>query len=472
MQSNRVKEGYRIEHDLLGEKEVPSSAYYGIQTMRALDNFPISGVPLSHFPAFVRGFAVVKMAAAIANKELNLIDESVADGIKRACKEILDGHYNEQFVVDMIQGGAGTSTNMNANEVIANRVLEILGREKGDYDICHPNNHVNCSQSTNDAYPTALKIAVIKSNQVLIAELRELIRAFGSKADEFKDVIKMGRTQLQDAVPITLGQEFEAYAVTLDEEVDRLEETAQLFLEMNMGGTAVGTGINTKPGYRRLVIEQLRLFSGLPVSLASNLVESTQDTGAFVMYSSALKRLSVKLSKICNDLRLLSSGPRAGLNEINLPKVQPGSSIMPGKVNPVIPEVMNQITYKVIGNDLTITLAAEAGQLQLNVMLPIIAQSLFWSIEMLCKGMSTLKSRCIVGITANRDRCRELVENSIGLVTVLVPVLGYETCSDLAKEALADNKGIYELVLEKELLSHEELNKLLSLESMVGSFGD
>lgn len=472
MQSNRVKEGYRIEHDLLGEKEVPSSAYYGIQTMRALDNFPISGVPVSHFPAFVRGFAVVKMAAAIANKELNLIDESVADGIKRACKEILDGHYNEQFVVDMIQGGAGTSTNMNANEVIANRVLEILGREKGDYDICHPNNHVNCSQSTNDAYPTALKIAVIKSNQVLIAELRELIRAFGSKADEFKDVIKMGRTQLQDAVPITLGQEFEAYAVTLDEEVDRLEETAQLFLEMNMGGTAVGTGINTKPGYRRLVIEQLRLFSGLPVSLASNLVESTQDTGAFVMYSSALKRLSVKLSKICNDLRLLSSGPRAGLNEINLPKVQPGSSIMPGKVNPVIPEVMNQITYKVIGNDLTITLAAEAGQLQLNVMLPIIAQSLFWSIEMLCKGMSTLKSRCIVGITANRDRCRELVENSIGLVTVLVPVLGYETCSDLAKEALADNKGIYELVLEKELLSHEELNKLLSLESMVGPLGD
>ena len=472
MQSNRVKEGYRIEHDLLGEKEVPSSAYYGIQTMRALDNFPISGVPLSHFPAFVRGFAVVKMAAAIANKELNLIDESVANVIKQACKEILEGHYNEQFVVDMIQGGAGTSTNMNANEVIANRALEILGREKGDYDICHPNNHVNCSQSTNDAYPTALKIAVIKSNQVLIAELRELIRAFGSKADEFKDVIKMGRTQLQDAVPITLGQEFEAYAVTLDEEVDRLEETAQLFLEMNMGGTAVGTGINTKPGYRRLVIEQLRLFSGLPVSLASNLVESTQDTGAFVMYSSALKRLSVKLSKICNDLRLLSSGPRAGLNEINLPKVQPGSSIMPGKVNPVIPEVMNQITYKVIGNDLTITLAAEAGQLQLNVMLQIIAQSLFWSIEMLCKGMSTLKSRCIVGITANRDRCRELVENSIGLVTVLVPVLGYETCSDLAKEALADNKGIYELVLEKELLSHEELNKLLSLESMVGPLGD
>ena len=468
MQSNRVKSGYRIEHDLLGEKEVPSSAYYGIQTMRALKNFPISGVPISHFPAFIRGFAVVKMAAAMANKELKLIDENTADGIKQACEEILDDHHHEQFVVDLIQGGAGTSTNMNTNEVIANRALEILGREKGDYDICHPNNHVNCSQSTNDAYPTALKIALIKSNQLLIAELRKLIGSFSNKALEFKDVVKMGRTQLQDAVPITLGQEFETYAVTLDEEIDRLEQIAQLFLEINMGGTAVGTGINTKPGYRRLVIEHLRSISGLPVVLASNLVEATQDTGAFTMYSSALKRLSIKLSKICNDLRLLSSGPRAGLNEINLPKVQPGSSIMPGKVNPVIPEVMNQITYKVIGNDLSITLAAEAGQLQLNVMLPIIAQSLFWNIEILCKGIGTLRSRCIEGITANKEQCRKLVENSIGLVTVLVPVLGYETCSELAKQALAENRGIYELVLEKELLSIEELNKFLSLESMVG----
>ncbi|MBT8360848.1 MAG: aspartate ammonia-lyase [Deltaproteobacteria bacterium] len=472
MQHISAQEDYRIEHDLLGEKEVPNAAYYGIQTMRALENFPITGVPLAHHPSFIRAFAQVKFAAAEANKELGLVEEKIAEAIKQACRNIIDDQLHDQFVVDMIQGGAGTSTNMNANEVIANHALELLGREKGEYEFCHPNNHVNCSQSTNDAYPSALKIAIIQSNIALTEELDGLIQAFRSKAEEFKDVIKMGRTQLQDAVPITLGQEFEAYSVTLEEEIERLGQTAELFLELNMGGTAVGTGINTKSGYRRIVIEQLRAITGFPVTRALNLVESTQDTGAFIMYSSALKRLSVKLSKICNDLRLLSSGPRTGLNEINLPKVQPGSSIMPGKVNPVIPEVMNQITYKVIGNDLTVTLAAEAGQLQLNVMFPVIAQSLGESIEMLIKGMSILKSRCIEGITANKDRCRELVENSIGLVTVLVPELGYEVCSNLARQALVENKGIYELVLEKELLSQENLNSFLSLESMVGPLID
>jgi len=345
----------------------------------------------------------------------------------------------------MIQGGAGTSTNMNANEVIANRALEIMGYEKGQYEYCHPNTHINLSQSTNDAYPTAIKIALIKSNEALIVVLKELIKAFRDKACEFEFVIKMGRTQLQDAVPMTLGQEFEAYAVTLDEEIQRLEENANLFLEVNMGGTAIGTGINAKPGYSDKVISHLRTITGLKVKNAKNLVEATQDTGAFVMYSSAIKRLAIKLSKISNDLRLLSSGPRAGFNEINLPPMQPGSSIMPGKVNPVIPEVVNQIAYKVIGNDITVTMAAEAGQLELNVMEPVIVQSIFESIEMLKNGMSTLRSRCIEGITANPENCRKMVENSIGLVTALNPVLGYETCTKLAKEALERNIGVYDL---------------------------
>jgi aspartate ammonia-lyase len=367
----------------------------------------------------------------------------------------------------MIQGGAGTSTNMNANEVIANRALEILGHEKGDYEFCHPNNHVNLSQSTNDVYPTALEIAFIYSSKSLIAVLRELIISFRRKANEFSNVIKMGRTQLQDAVPMTLGQEFESFAVTLGEEIERLEQNAELFLEVNLGGTAIGTGINTDPEYRELAIKYLQEITGLPVRLASNLVEATQDTGAFVMFSSAVKRLAVKLSKICNDLRLLSSGPRAGLNEINLPKMQPGSSIMPGKVNPVIPEVMNQIAFKVIGNDLTVTLAAEAGQLQLNVMEPVIAQSIFESIEMLKNGISTLKYRCIDGITANVKRCREMVVNSIGIVTALTPALGYEICSNLAKEALETDRSLYELVIEKGLLTREQLETLLLPENMI-----
>jgi aspartate ammonia-lyase len=457
----------RPEHDLLGEREVPYEYYYGIQTLRALENFNISGITLMHFPDLIVALAMVKMAAAKANHELGLMARPVCDAISQACNEIINGKNHTQFVVDMIQGGAGTSTNMNANEVIANRALEILGYEKGDYKYCHPNNHINLSQSTNDAYPTALKIALIYSNRKLVDVLKLLIQSFCAKAKEFSAIIKMGRTQLQDAVPMTLGQEFESYGVTLGEEVERLNQNVSLFLEVNMGGTAIGTGINADPRYSEKVINHLRQITGLEVKLAPNLVEATQDTGAFVMYSSAIKRLAVKLSKIANDLRLLSSGPRAGINEINLPPMQPGSSIMPGKVNPVIPEVVNQIAFKVIGNDLTVTLAAEAAQLELNVMEPVIAESLFESIEMLKNGMATLKYRCVDGITANEEVCRRYVQNSIGLVTALNPVLGYETCTALAREALESNRGVYELVLEKNLLSQEELDKLLAPESMV-----
>lgn len=458
----------RLEHDLLGDREVPHERYYGIQTLRALENFNISGITLTFFPALIEALAMVKMAAARANQDLGLLSRPIADAIAQACNEIINGKFHAQFVVDLIQGGAGTSTNMNANEVIANRALEILGYEKGEYKYCHPNNHVNLSQSTNDAYPTAVKIAIYNSNKRLTSVLARLIESFRERAEAFHNVLKMGRTQLQDAVPMTLGQEFEAYAVTLQEEINRLNQNAQLFLEVNMGGTAIGTGINADPEYSHKVIAHLCDITQLDIQLASNLVEATQDTGAFVMYSSALKRLAVKLSKICNDLRLLSSGPRAGLNEINLPPMQPGSSIMPGKVNPVIPEVVNQIAFKVIGNDLTVTLAAEAGQLELNVMEPVIVESIFESIETLKNGMETLQHRCIEGITANEKRCLEYVQHSIGLVTALNPVLGYEVCTQLAREALANDRGVYELVLEKKLLSQEELDQLLAPENMIG----
>lgn len=457
----------RIEHDLLGEREVPVECYYGIQTLRALENFKITGIPLSMFPLFVNSLASVKMAAALANSELGLLDTEVAEAICGACEEIRKGRIHSQFVVDMIQGGAGTSTNMNTNEVIANRALEILGHNKGEYQYCHPNNHVNLSQSTNDVYPTALKIAIINSTGVLIDVLKELVSAFRAKSDEFSKVIKMGRTQLQDAVPMTLGQEFHAYSVTLLEEIERLTQNAALFLEINLGGTAIGTGINADPRYSDLAVSHLRKITGLDLKIAPDLVEATQDTGAFVIYSSAIKRLAVKLSKISNDLRLLSSGPRTGINEINLPPMQPGSTIMPGKVNPVIPEVVNEICFKVIGNDLTVTLAAEAGQLELNAMEPIIAYAIFDSIEMLKNGMRVLKHRCVDGITANIERCREMVENSVGLVTALSPVLGYEVTGELAQEALKYNKGVYELVLAKKLMSKEELDRLLTPENML-----
>mgnify|MGYP000877074957 FL=1 len=457
----------RSESDLLGEREVPVESYYGVQTLRAMENFNISGVTLNFFPSLIEALSMVKESAAEANFELGLLDQSVRDAIVLTCREIQNGKYHNQFVVDMIQGGAGTSTNMNANEVIANRALEMLGYEKGDYAQCHPNNHVNLSQSTNDAYPTSVKIALYNSNRKLVAVLKTLVGSFHRKGEEFSHVLKMGRTQLQDAVPMTLGQEFEAYAVTLAEEIERLNQNARLFLEVNMGATAIGTGINSEPGYSDKVIRHLRRITGLELALASNLVEATQDTGAFVMYSSAVKRLAVKLSKICNDLRLLSSGPRAGINEINLPPMQPGSSIMPGKVNPVIPEVVNQIAFKVIGNDLTVTMASEAGQLELNVFEPVIVHSVFESVEMLINGINTLRFRCIDGITANEERCRSMVENSIGLVTALVPWIGYKAANELAREALASGESVYSLVLSKNLLSKEKLNQILAPENML-----
>ena len=457
----------RQEHDLLGNMNVPEEYYFGIQTMRALENFHISRVRLYFFPELIRALADVKEAAAMANRDLGQLDASIASAIIEACKEIRGGALHDHFVVDMVQGGAGTSTNMNANEVIANRALEILGHKRGEYKYCHPNNHVNHSQSTNDAYPTAVKIALIRSIEKLVGSIKWLVEAFRAKGEEFAGVIKMGRTQLQDAVPMTLGQEFEAYAANLSEEVDRLEQNMKLFLEVNMGATAIGTGINADPDYSPLCIKYLREITGLPVVAASNMIEATNDTGAFVMNSSALKRLAVKLSKICNDLRLLSSGPRTGLNEINLPPMQPGSSIMPGKVNPVIPEVVNQVAFRVIGNDLTVTIAAEAGQLELNVMEPIIVHSIFESIEMLVNAMNTLRDKCVTGITANEGVCRNLVYNSIGLVTALNPYLGYETSTELAREALQTGRGIYELVLDKKLMSQEELDNVLRPENMI-----
>ncbi len=457
----------RTEHDLLGNKEVPVEYYFGVQTMRAMENFHISRVRLYFFPELIKALAMVKEAAACANRDLGQIDGQVAQAVIEACQEVRQGKFDEHFVVDMVQGGAGTSTNMNANEVIANRALEILGYQRGEYKYCHPNNVVNMSQSTNDAYPTSVKIALINSIMKLQSSLKCLIEAFRAKGAEFSQVIKMGRTQLQDAVPMTLGQEFEAYAANLSEEVERLEQNYKLFLEVNMGATAIGTGINADPDYSPLCIKYLREITGLPIIAATNMIEATNDTGAFIMNSSALKRLAVKLSKICNDLRLLASGPRTGLNEINLPPMQPGSSIMPGKVNPVIPEVVNQVAFKVIGNDLTVTIAAEAGQLELNVMEPVIVHSLFESIDLLCNGMNTLRDRCVVGITANEEVCRRLVYNSIGLVTALNPYLGYETSTELAKTALETGKGIYDLVLERNLMSKEELENVLSPENMI-----
>jgi aspartate ammonia-lyase len=460
---------YRIESDLLGDLQVPAEAYYGVQTQRAIDNFYITGSKMSDFPEFVRAVACVKLAAAQTNNELGLLSKELLSPIETACKELIDGKLHCQFPVDMIQGGAGTSVNMNANEVIANRVLELLGHKKGEYQYCSPNDHINCSQSTNDAYPTTIKLAVIKMNESLVKHLSQLIDAFRQKGKEFAEVIKMGRTQLQDAVPMTLGQEFEAFAATLEEEISRLNNLSKLFLEINMGGTAIGTGLNAPAGYPKLCAEKLAKITGEDFVPASNLVEATPDTGSYVMYSSALKRMAVKLSKICNDLRLLSSGPRAGLNEINLPPMQPGSSIMPGKVNPVIPEVVNQVCFKVIGNDLTVTFAAEAGQLQLNVMEPVICQAIMESIVFLERALDTLREKCIVGITANKEVCLNMVKNSIGIVTALNPYIGYKNSTKIAKEALQTGKSVYDLVLEHQLLSKDKLDQILDPKNMLES---
>src|ERR1700751_182295 len=461
----------RIEHDLLGEKPIPDDVYYGVQTARALENFHISAVPISQYPDLIRALAIVKLAAARANYECKQFDERVLHGIEGACQEIIDGRLHDQFNVDLIQGGAGTSTNMAANEVIANRALEFMGFVKGQYEYCDPHNHVNCSQSTNDAYPTALHLAIILLNEKLVTRLRSLVDAFRRKGDEFRDVIKMGRTQLQDAVPMTLGQEFHSFAESLDNEVVALERVENVLYEVNMGGTAIGTGLNAPTGDAQRCVNHLAQITGKPVKLAINLVEATQDTQPFVLFSSVLKSLAIKLSKICNDLRLLSSGPRAGLGEINLPAMQPGSSIMPGKVNPVIPEVVNQVCFKAIGNDLAVTLAAEGGQLQLNVMEPISAYCILESQTMFMNAADTLRQHCVAGITANNDVCRRYVEHSIGVVTALNPLLGYDIATELAAEALNTGKGIVQLVREKKLLSEEQISSVLDPRVMTGTSG-
>lgn len=458
----------RIENDLLGDSNVPMDAYFGVQTQRAIENFHISGVKLSQFPEFIKGLAYVKWAAAETNFALGLLEEKLKNAIVQAAKEVISGQFNDQFPIDMIQGGAGTSTNMNINEVLANRALEIMGYQKGEYQYCSPNDHVNLSQSTNDAYPTSIHLAAINLNIKLIEHLKKLIQSFRRKGVEFKHVLKMGRTQLQDAVPMTMGQEFEAYAATLEEEIERLNQNSALFLEINMGATAIGTGLNAAPGYAKLCASTLAQITGLPFVSAPNLIEATPDTGSYVIYSSALKRMAIKISKICNDLRLLSSGPRCGLNEINLPPMQPGSSIMPGKVNPVIPEVMNQVCFRVIGNDLTVTMAAEAGQLQLNVMEPVLIYAIMESMALLSNGMDTLATKCIDGITANEAHCRDMVLHSIGIVTALNPYIGYKNSTKIAKEALETGKSVYNLVLEHNLLSKEKLDDILNPENMLG----
>ena len=457
----------RREEDLLGFRDVDEDAYYGIQTLRAKENFHITGIPISHFPEFIKSFAQVKKATALANNELGLLDDKKKDAICKACDEIIEGKHLEHFVVDVIQGGAGTSTNMNVNEVIANRALEILGHKRGEYDYLHPNNDVNKSQSTNDSYPTSIRMTLYEMIFKLIDAMEILKGSFSEKAREFKSVLKLGRTQLQDAVPMTVGQEFHAFATAVRDDIKILKETQKLFLKLNLGATAIGTGINTDPRFSKVVNKYLREITKRDYTVAKDLIEATSDTGDYVQLSGVLKRIAVKVSKICNDLRLLSSGPRAGLKEINLPAVQPGSSIMPGKVNPVIPEVVNQVCFQVIGLDTTISIAAEAGQLQLNVFEPVIAFDLFSSIRMMERAFITLTERCIKGITVNEDICKNYVLNSIGLATALNPYIGYENSSSIAKEALKTGRSVYNIVLERKLLSKEKLDEILKPENMI-----
>ena len=464
-----ANEKFRVESDLLGELKVPADALYGVQTQRGINNYHISRKKMSWYPDFIIAIAYVKLAAVETNHTLGVINDEIAGAISQACRELIDGKHHDNFPIDMMQGGAGTSVNMNANEVIANRALEIMGYEKGDYQHCYPNDHCNCGQSTNDVYPTTIRLALIRMNKSLIAALTGLISALRYKGEEFADCIKMGRTQLQDAVPMTSGQEFNAYANNLEEEILNLERNVKLLHEINMGGTAIGTGLNAVPGFAKLCAANLAKLTGEAFVSATDLVEATPDTGAYVSFSSALKRLAVKLSKICNDLRLMASGPRCGLNEINLPPKAPGSSIMPGKVNPVIPEVVNQVCFKVIGNDTCVSFAAEAGQLQLNVMEPVITECLFESLIWMKNAIETLTEECVLGITVNKERCLEMVKNSIGIVTALNPYIGYKTSTKVAKEALETNRSVYDIVLEKGLMTQEKLDEALDPKNMLVS---
>ncbi|WP_031481872.1 aspartate ammonia-lyase [Maridesulfovibrio frigidus] len=460
---------YRLEHDCIGEMNVPEDALYGVQTLRAAENFKITGIPISHYPQIVNALAYIKKAAAITNNELGKLEDDKTKAIVFASDELLSGKYHDQFIVDIIQGGAGTSTNMNANEVIANVGLEFLGHKKAEYENLHPNIHVNMAQSTNDVYPTCLRLALLEKMNLLISAMEYLQKSFAAKGDEFSHIMKMGRTQLQDAVPMTLGQEFTSYSIMIGEDILRVREAKDLICEINMGGTAIGTGLNAPPQYAEKVTDKLKELTGFELTLAPDLIEATQDTGAYVQLSGVLKRVAVKISKICNDLRLLSSGPRCGLNEINLPRMAPGSSIMPGKVNPIIPEVVNQIAFTVIGGDVTVTMAAEAGQLELNVMEPVITASLLNSLTIMRRGFRTLADKCVSGITANEDVCRGYVENSIGLVTALNPYIGYEKSTEVANEALNTGGSVYDIVIKKGYMTKEDLDKALSPESMIHS---
>jgi len=458
---------FRIESDLLGEIQIPSEALYGVQTLRCLENFDISHFHLNEYPLYLKGLAITKMGAAMANHELGLLTDVKYDAIMAACKELEEGKLNEHFPIDMIQGGAGTSTNMNANEVIANRALQLIGHEPGEHKVIAPNDDVNCSQSTNDAYPTAAHIGLYYTHLELVEHLVLLIESFRAKSEEFKGILKMGRTQLEDAVPMTLGQTFGGFASILDDELYHLNEAAEDFLTVNMGATAIGTGICSEPGYAQKCVDALGKLTGLPFRLADDLVGATSDTSCLVGYSSALKRLAVKASKISNDLRLLASGPRCGLGEINLPAKQPGSSIMPGKVNPVIPEVMTQICYKVMGNDVCVTMSGEAAQMELNAMEPVMIQCCFESAEIMMNGFDTLRINCVDGITANAERCEAYIKNSIGIVTALNPIIGYKHSTAIAKMAQQTGRGVYDLVLEEGILSKEELDTILAPENMI-----
>jgi aspartate ammonia-lyase len=458
----------RIEKDFLGTKEISNDAYYGVQTLRGKENFHITGLSMSREPDFVRAFGYVKKAAAMANRDLGVLDRNIATAIIGACDRLIAGELRDQFITDFIQGGAGTSTNMNANEVIANVALEQLGHQKGEYQHVSPNDHVNFGQSTNDIYPTAFRLALILRLASYADSLRRLQDAFNAKGREFEGVLKMGRTHLQDAVPMSLGQEFRGWGTTMGEEVQRIQEVSSLLREINLGATAIGTSVTAAPGYPELATKHLSSVSGIEFILAGDLVEATSDTGAYVLLSGVLKRTSAKLTKICNDLRMLASGPRCGFNEINLPQLQPGSSIMPGKVNPVIPEVVNQVSFLVIGLDLTVTLAASAGQLQLNVMEPVITFALFTSISTIQNAVESLRVNCVDGITANAEHTREMVLNSLGIVTVLKTTLGYKQCAEIAREGYETGKSLREIVVdERKLLTQEKWDEVFSFDNLI-----
>ena len=458
---------FRLESDLIGERQISNEHLYGVQTLRGMENFQISVFRLADYPLFIHGLAWTKEAAAIANHRLGLLTDQQKDAIVQACHELLEGKHHQHFPVDMIQGGAGTTTNMNANEVICNRALEIMGHEKGEFKYLSPNDHVNGSQSTNDAYPTAIHLGLYASHLKLRPHFIQLIEALEKKSKEFAHVVKMGRTQLQDAVPMTLGQTFGGFASILRHEITNLDYAAHQFLAINMGATAIGTWISSEPEYADYCTEAMAKITGWDITRTEDFVGATSDTSEMVGYSSALRRIAIKVNKICNDLRLLSSGPRCGLGEINLPAMQPGSSIMPGKVNPVIPEVMSQVCYKVMGNDLCVTMAGDASQMELNAMEPVMAQCCFESIDLLINGFDTLRTLCIDGITANEDKCRDNVRNSIGIVTALNPIIGYKNSTKIAKEALETGRGVYDLIIEHGILSKEDLDTVLAPENMI-----